>query len=148
MGMTTYAKNCKSTVIPGLRYRDAMTMIDWLCGAFGFEKHAIYNRADNTVMHAELRFGNGMIMIGSVDNQSALCANRMQPDELGGKETQAPYLIVSDCDAVYKTAKAAGAKILMDLEEKDYGGKGFSCSDPEGHTWHLGSYDPWEAQAK
>jgi uncharacterized glyoxalase superfamily protein PhnB len=110
------------------------------------QKHAVYNGPNNTVMHAELMFGNGMIMIGSVDNHSASSASMMHPDELGGKETQAPYLIVSDCDAVYRSAQAAGAKILMDLEENDYGGKGFSCSDPEGHIWHFGSYDPWETQ--
>jgi uncharacterized glyoxalase superfamily protein PhnB len=33
----------------------------------------------------------------------------------------------------------------MDLEEKDYGGKGFTCADPEGHIWHVGTYDPWES---
>lgn len=66
-----------------------------------------------------------------------------QPDEIGGRETQAPYLIVADCDAVYATAKAAGAEIVLELEEKDYGGKGFTCRDPEGHVWYVGSYDPW-----
>jgi hypothetical protein len=40
--MTTFAKNCKSTVIPGLRYRNAKTMIDWLGEAFGFEKQVVY----------------------------------------------------------------------------------------------------------
>jgi uncharacterized glyoxalase superfamily protein PhnB len=34
----------------------------------------------------------------------------------------------------------------MDLEEKEYGGKAFTCTDPEGHVWHVGTYDPWESQ--
>ena len=68
--MTNFAKNCPSTVIPGVRYRNTMAMIDWLCNAFGFEKKAVYSGADGLVMHAELTFGNGMIMLGSVDNQS------------------------------------------------------------------------------
>jgi uncharacterized glyoxalase superfamily protein PhnB len=142
--MTNFAKNCKSTLIPGLRYRDAMAMIDWLCGAFGFEKQAVYQGPNGTVMHAQLTFGNGMIMIGSVDNGSASSAMMKQPEEIGGTETQAPYVVVTDCDALYQRAKAAGAKILMDLEERSYGGKGFTCSDPEGHIWHFGTYDPWE----
>jgi len=119
-------------------------MIDWLGRAFGFEKKAVYPGPGNSVMHAELTFGNGMIMIGSTDNASPSSGLMKQPDELGGVETQAPYLVVSDCDAVYASAKAAGAEMVLDLEEKSYGGKAFSCRDPEGHLWHLGTYDPWE----
>ena len=143
--METYAKNCKSTVIPGLRYQNAIAMIDWLCGTFGFERHAVYTGPNGAVMHAQLTFGNGMIMIGSVDNGTQSSALYKQPNEIGGAETQAPCLIVSDCDALYARAKAAGARMLIDLEEREYGGKSFTCSDPEGHIWHVGTYDPWEA---
>ena len=66
--MTTLAKNCKSTVIPGLRYRNAMAMIEWLCNAFGFEKQFVYAGPDDVVMHSQLTFGTGMIMVGSVNN--------------------------------------------------------------------------------
>ncbi len=144
----SFAKNCKSTIIPGLRYRDALGMIDWLCRAFRFEKNAVFSNGDGTVMHSQLTFGNGMVMIGSVSNGTPSSSRITQPDEIGGAETQTPYLIVSDCDAIYATAKAAGAVMVDELEEKDYGGKGFSCRDPEGHLWHVGSYDPWEEQAK
>jgi uncharacterized glyoxalase superfamily protein PhnB len=146
--MTNQAKNCRSTVIPGLRYHDALPMIDWLCRAFGFEKHAVYTGPNNEVMHAQLTFGNGMIMLGSVNNGSPASALLKQPSEIGGAETQAPYLVVSDCDALYAQAKAAGATIVMELEDKGYGGKGFTCRDPEGHLWHFGSYDPWEPPAE
>jgi uncharacterized glyoxalase superfamily protein PhnB len=142
--MRTYAKDCRSTVIPGLRYRDALSMIDWLTSAFGFEKHAVYLGPNNTVAHAQMTFGNGMIMVGSVDNGTPSSAFVKQPTEIGDAETQSPYLVVSDCDAVYASAKAAGAEMILDLEQKDYGGSGFTCRDPEGHIWHFGSYDPWE----
>ena len=144
--MKTCAKQCKSTVIPGLRYRNAKAMIEWLVEAFGFEKQAIYEGPNGVVMHAQLIFGNGMIMIGSVDNGTPSSKLLKQPDEIGGAETQTPYLVVADIDALYAGAKAAGAKMVMDLEEKEYGGKAFSCVDPEGHVWHVGTYDPWEAQ--
>jgi uncharacterized glyoxalase superfamily protein PhnB len=144
--MSTLAKNCKSTVIPGLRYRNAMAMIEWLCRAFGFEKQAVYAGPDGVVMHSQLTFGNGMIMVGSVNNGMPASKLLKQPDEIGGAETQAPYLVVSDIDAIYASAKIAGAKMVIDLEEKDHGGKAFSCSDPEGHVWHFGTFDPWEAQ--
>jgi uncharacterized glyoxalase superfamily protein PhnB len=143
--MTTFAKKCKSTVIPGLRYRNAMAMIEWLCKAFGLEKQAVYAGPGDVVMHAQLTFGNGMIMIGSVNNQTASSKLLKQPDEIGGAETQAPYLVVSDIDAIYASAKRAGAKMVMDLEEKEHGGKAFTCTDPEGHVWHVGTYDPWES---
>jgi uncharacterized glyoxalase superfamily protein PhnB len=145
--METYARNCKSTVIPGLRYKNAAAMIEWLCGTFGFVKQAVYAAPDGAIMHAQLTFGNGMIMIGSVDNGTQSSSMMKQPEEIGGAETQTPCLIVSDCDALYASAKSAGAKILIDLETKEYGGKAFTCSDPEGHIWHIGTYDPWESPA-
>lgn len=141
--MNSFAKDCRSTVIPGLRYRNALSMIDWLCRALGFEKNAVYVGANDQVMHAQLTFGNGMIMIGSVEKESPGSALVTQPDEVSGKETQSPYLVTADCDAVYQRAKDAGAEIVMELEEKSYGGKGFTCKDPEGHIWHVGNYDPW-----
>ena len=67
--MSSPAKNTTATVIPSLRYRDALAAIDWLCRAFGFEKHAVY-ADDRVVEHAQLSFGHGMIMLGSVDNSS------------------------------------------------------------------------------
>ncbi len=40
-------------------------------------------------------------------------------------------------------AKAAGAKIVIDIKDEDYGGRGYTCRDPEGHIWNFGTYDPW-----
>ena len=118
-------------------------MIDWLQQAFGFEKHALYMAEGTTVAHAQMTFGNGMIMLGSVDNGSKASATMAQPDEIGNRETQSACLIVSDCEPIYQTAKAAGAEMIMDLTQMDYGGKAFSCRDPEGHMWSIGEYDPW-----
>ena len=138
-----YAKDCRSAVIPALRYRDAHRAIDFLVAAFGFEKQAVYDGPDNTVMHAQLTFGNGMIMLGSASNEGEWSKWMAQPDEIGGRETMTPCLIVSDAAAVYETAKAAGAQIVMELAEMPYGGKAFGCVDLEGHRWSIGEYDPW-----
>ena len=144
--MPSPAKATTATVIPSLRYRNALAMIDWLCKAFGFEKHAVY--ADGEVVHhAQLAFGNGMIMLGSADNGSAWGKRIAQPDEIGGRETQACYVVVADCASHYAQAKAAGAKIVDALETKDYGGSGYSARDPEGHLWSFGDYDPWAEHA-
>lgn len=141
--MPTYAADTKATIIPSLRYRDALAAIEWLCDAFGFEKNAVHTDENGIVQHAQLVFGNGMIMLGSVANGSAWGEHIAQPDEIGGRETQCPCVIVSDCAAHYARAKAAGAKIIDELETKEYGGAGYSCRDLEGHLWWFGSYDPW-----
>lgn len=132
-----------STIIPGLRYRDAPAMIEWLCRAFGFEKHAVHANPDGTIAHAQLTLGSGMIMLGSVTNGTQYGELIRQPDELNKAETQSPYLCVPDCDAVHALAKLAGAEMVIDIRDQDYGGRGFTCRDPEGHLWSVGSYDPW-----
>jgi uncharacterized glyoxalase superfamily protein PhnB len=142
--MTSQAKACRSTIVPSLRYRDALSAIDWLIGAFGFEKQAVYLGPDNiTVMHAQLTFGNGMVMLGSVDNGGEAGKLMVQPDEVGLRETKGIYLIVNDADAVYATAKATGAEMVLDIRDMDYGGRAFTCRDLEGHLWSIGTYDPW-----
>lgn len=131
-----------STIIPCLRYRDALAAIDWLCDAFGFEKRAVH--ADGRIVHhAQLTFGNGMIMLGSADAVSEWGRLIAQPEEVGMRETQSPCVIVAEVDAHYARAKAAGAVIVIDISDQDYGGRGYSCRDPEGHLWWFGSYDPW-----
>lgn len=132
------------TVVPAMRYRDAAKAIDWLCDAFGFERHLVVPGGNGTIAHAQLSFGNGMIMLGSIQENEFGRLMR-QPDEIGGAETQTAYLIVDDADAHYARAKAAGAEIVMEIKTEDYGGRGYSCRDLEGHIWNFGTYDPWNA---
>ena len=54
-------KETTATIIPTFRYADAPAAIDWLCRAFGFEKHLVVPEEDGTIAHAQLKFGNGMI---------------------------------------------------------------------------------------
>ena len=133
-----------STIIPCLRYRDAVKAIDWLCDTFGFARQAVYPNADGSIAHAQLTLGGGMIMLGSASNGDAEWGKVIrQPDELGGVETQCAYIVVADADAVHAKAKAAGAKIVVDIKDEEYGGRGFTCSDLEGHVWSVGTYKPW-----
>lgn len=145
--MSSFAAHTTSTIIPSLRYDDALAAIDWLCKAFGFEKHLVHSGDDGVVHHAQLVFGNGMIMLSSTSREGAWGERIAQPSEIGGRETQCPCLIVADCAAHYAHAKAAGAAIVDDYEVKEYGGAGYSCRDPEGHLWWFGSYDPWKENA-
>jgi uncharacterized glyoxalase superfamily protein PhnB len=140
--MSQLAKATRATVIPCMSYRDAAKAIQWLCDTFGFEKHAVYEGEGGTIMHAELSFGNGMMMCGT-KKDSPFGRLIKQPDEIDGCETQTAYVIVTDADALYARAKAAGAEILLDIKTEDYGGRGFTCRDIEGHIWNFGTYDPW-----
>ncbi len=134
----------KATIIPCLRYRNAPAAIEWLCSTFGFEKNAVYPNEDGSIAHAQLSFGNGMIMLGSVLKKESPWGQLIkQPDEVGGAETQAAYVVVKDADIIYNRAKAAGAKIAIDIKDEEYGGRGFSCYDLEGHLWSFGTYNPW-----
>jgi len=144
--MATTAVSSPSTVIPALRYRDAPAAIEWLCRAFGFEKHAVYPGPDNTIGHAELKLGGGMIMLGS-SKDDAHASRFKSPDEVGGIETRGAYIIVNDADAVYTKAKAEGGVIVREIQNTDYGSREFTVKDPEGHSWSVGTYDPWKAQA-
>jgi uncharacterized glyoxalase superfamily protein PhnB len=133
----------RSSVTVGMNYRNAPEAIEWLCRVFGFEKHAVYPGPNNTITHAELTLGGGMIMLASAEDNEYNRRFMKQPDEISGAETRNVNLIVNDADAVYARAKAAGAEILFDIEEKHYGGRGFTCRDLEGHIWNVGTYDPW-----
>lgn len=146
--MPGISSSSKSAIIPCLRYRDAAGAIAWLCTAFGFKQQAVYPNTDGTIAHAQLVFGNGMIMLGSVaPNEWGKLMK--QPDEIDGAETQSAYVIVADADAVYNKAKEAGAEVILDIKDEDYGGRGFTCRDLEGHIWNFGTYDPWhEANEK
>lgn len=142
--MSSPAKDTRATIIPCLRYRDAPKAIEWLCRTFGFEKQLVVPNADGTIAHAQLSFGNGMIMLGSVlEVETEFGRLIKQPDEIGGFETQSAYVVVSDADAIYARAKAAGAEIVIEIKDEDYGGRDFSCRDLEGHLWNIGTYDPW-----
>jgi len=132
-----------STVIPCLHYRNAAQAINWLCDVIGFEPQLVVPGENNTIAHAQLCLGPGMIMLGSVTENEygrLMC----HPDEIGGRQTQSAYIVVDDADAVHaRVVQAQGWRIAIDIKDEDYGGRGFSCYDPEGVLWNVGTYDPW-----
>lgn len=117
-----------STVIPSIRYRDETAAVDWLCDAFGFDRHLVVLANGEGLAHAELTVGTGMVTIGTV-----------------GDESHDIYVVVDDADRAHGRARAAGAEIVRDLRDEDHGGRSFVCRDLDGHTWSFGTYDPWAA---
>lgn len=133
------------TITPGLLYHDAAAAIDWLCRAFGFEKRLVVPAENNSIAHAHLSLGNGGVMLSSAENYAYphMCRS---PREVSGVGTVELIVFVADADAHYARAMSAGAEIIIPIEDKPYGGRGYSCKDPEGHVWAFGSYDPWAEQ--
>ena len=126
-----------------MRYRDAKRALEWLNRAFGFEKHAVYENPDGTVMHAEMKLGDAFIMFGQVAD-TPFGKYMIQPDEASGRNTISPYVVLPEAGmaAHYERARNAGAEIVDAFTKKDYGGSGYSARDPEGFVWSFGSYDP------
>jgi uncharacterized glyoxalase superfamily protein PhnB len=136
----------RGTVVPTLRYRDVPAAIDWLCTAFGFEKHLVVAGEDGSVRYAQLAFGDGLVMLGAIEDSSAgrLMA---QPEDTGGLETQICYLFVDDARAHCVRARIAGAEMVLDIDDEGSDGRGYSCRDPEGHVWNFGTYDPRQCRS-
>ena len=141
--MSDLAKTTTATIVPTLRYRDAHAAIDWLEQAFGFRRHFVVPDGEGGVAHAQLTFGNGMIMLSSAHDDEF--GKLQRPLETADAPvSQSPYVIVTDVDAHHARALEAGAVVVAAPEDKDYGGRGYGCRDPEGNLWSFGSYDPWQ----
>ena len=131
------------TIIPAMRYRDAPAALDWLEKAFGFHRHFVVPGPNDTIAHAQMSYGFGMIMLGSVaDGGDTHGWDVRSPLDIGGATTQGVYVCLDDIDAHYARAKAAGAEITRDLQDTDYGSREYAARDPEGHLWSFGTYRP------
>lgn len=136
----------KYGAIPTMVYKDSNKALDFLKSAFGFKEHAVYKDDNNVVQHAEFSLGNAMIMIGTYRPESEFGKMIGTPSESNGLNTQTAYIIIEEIDNHYKNAKANGAKIVMDIKDEDYGGRGYSCKDLEGYIWSFGSYNPYTSK--
>jgi uncharacterized glyoxalase superfamily protein PhnB len=126
-----YARGMNS--IPCIRYRDAAAAIDWLERALGYECTARHE-ADGLIVHAELRFGDGLLMLGSSGQGMEAIEQTVG--------NACVYLIVDDADAALRHAREAGAELLGDIADQDYGSRDFTVRDPEGNIFSVGTYRP------
>lgn len=119
------------TVWPTLQAHDAHKLIDFLVETFGFQRTAVYADGDH-VMHAQLSWPEGGgIMLGSY-----------KPDSEWSREpgTCGCYVVTSRVDTLYERVVNAGAKIVRELADQDYGNREFAAADPEGNLWSFGPY--------
>ncbi len=133
----TQASDARAVIYPALSYRDAAAAIAWLTEAFGFEVLMAVPGPDGTIGHAELRLGEGIIMLGNA--QAA--RGWLSPRDLPGV-SQTLYVYVADVEAHHARAVAAGATITQPLYDTDYGSREYAATDLEGHQWSFGTYRP------
>lgn len=124
------------SVYPALRFKDAKAAIAMMKEAFGFTEVAVYEAEDGSVAHAELAYGNGMVMLGTAREEGAFgrAAKNLGPVSL--------YVAVHDPDAHHDRAVAYGLEIVMPLTDTDYGSRDYIARDAEGNLWCFGTYAP------
>jgi uncharacterized glyoxalase superfamily protein PhnB len=132
------------SITPYLFYEDVPAALEWLAGAFGFEERMRMTEADGTIAHAEMQLGDAVIMMGCPGT------DYRNPMHLGGQPTFGLYVHVDDADAHCERARAGGATIESELEDKPYGDRVYGALDPEGHQWWfaqtLRAVDPAEME--
>ncbi|WP_328679357.1 VOC family protein [Streptomyces sp. NBC_00322] len=124
------------SICPTLRYADAKAAIKQLNEAFGFTEHAVYEDEAGAVVHAELTFGNGMVMLGSKGTGSEF--DKLM--ESGGP--MGVFVHVDDVDAHHSRALEHGADVVMPPTDQDYGARDYMARDIEGNVWSFGTYAP------
>lgn len=129
-----------TSMFPFMRYEDAPKAIEWLERAFGFQVQLRVPGPDGTIAHAELRLGTGVIMLGSAKEDDL----GLSTPKVLKQVTQGIYVALDDVDAHYREARAAGAEIVRELADTEYGSREYLARDLEGHLWSFGSYRPVE----
>ena len=121
-----------------LFYDDAAKAIEWLGRAFGFETRLKVEGDDGGIVHSELVFGEGVVMLASISRGP----RRASPRSLDGANTQSLFVYVDDVEAHCARARGAGSKILSEPKTTDYGeewwvDRGYEAEDLEGHRWYF-----------
>ncbi len=126
----------------GLYYRDAAKAIDWLCEAFGFTLRLKVEGEGGRIVHSELEYGEGLVMVGQEEpaDAPARFGQRMLSPLSAGGNTQGLMLYVDDVDAHCANARAKGATIVSEPAVHDYGedywaDRSYGAQDFEGHVW-------------
>jgi len=119
------------SVSSAIVYRDPKTMYRWLEEAFGFEPYGIILDGDGNLIHSQMIFGDGLIMVGNEWSDQ-----HRSPASIGGLCTQTVHLHLKEgIDGHCERARAAGAVIQQEPAEQFYGDRTYRAVDPEGHIW-------------
>lgn len=112
------------TITPLLRVNGASKLMDFLKQAFGAKEISLYNQKDGSLMHAEVKIGDSMVMISDSSSE-------WKPT------TCVLYLYVDDTDKRYQKALECGATSLRKPREEFYGDRCAAVIDPFGNQWWV-----------
>ena len=121
----------RPTFIPSVIYKDNRAALQWLQKAFGFEPSMVLTDAKDNIVHAEMSYGDGVVMVGS---EYFLWTK--SPTAVGGVNTQRIHVCLkTGIDEHCAHARAAGATIEMEPADQFYGDRTYMAVDLEGHHW-------------
>ena len=123
------------TVTPHLIIKGAAEAIEFYKKAFGAEVRGIHSGPGNSVMHAEIKIGNSILML----NDEFPDFGSLGPKSVGGTSTVI-HIYTEDSDTVFNRAVAAGAKVIMPLEDAFWGDRYGQVEDPFGHRWSIATH--------
>ena len=127
-----------TTITPVLRYRDVGAASRWLCEAFGFQEHNRAQELSGHIRYISLRLGDSFVLVRPIAN-SVFDNLMVQPEAVGGANTQICYLTIADATDHCAHAEAAGATIELQPQDDGLGGRFYTCRDLEGHLWSFGT---------
>ena len=123
------------SVTPYLIIKNAADAIEFYKKAFGATELFRMDQPDGKIGHAEIKIGDSPIMLSDEFPEMG----HRGPQSLGGSPVSI-MLYVEDVDAVVNRATIAGAKLDRPVEDKFYGDRAGSLTDPFGHIWHIGTH--------
>ncbi len=119
-------------ISPVLHYGDLSKGVAYLTETFGFSEHVIHRTPDGEPVYAELVLDGCYVGVGATSPEPT-------PFDLG---PAAIYVAIDDPDTMHERAVAAGAEIVMELTDQEYGSREFAARDYEGNVWCFGTYRP------
>lgn len=119
-------------MFPGVLYRDGRAALRWLADAFGFEQTFQVSGPNGSLLHGEMRFGDGTIFLELMSDDATIWGDR----------TQVVHVYLDDPDTHHARAEAAGATIVKGPESTAYGARWYLARDPEGFLWGFSTYKP------
>lgn len=118
-------------ITPYLYYKDVGAALKFLRRAFGFRSYGVKMLGpDGEINHAAMQLGDDLIMMGRPP------AGYRNPKQLG-QATQSLYINVENVDKHFARAKKAGAIVLEEPADTEYGHRRYGVTDPEGHEWYF-----------
>lgn len=122
-------------VTPYLCVDGAAVAIDFYTKVLGATERMRMPGPDGKIGHAELEFGNGVIMLADEYPEMGF----RSPRSIGGTPVTI-HLYVEDVDAVFEAAVGAGATSLSPVTDQFYGDRSGQFEDPFGHRWNIASH--------